>query len=298
MNKKKIWFFTSVVVILLLISSYIVGSIIDDDDENNDASPTHTTSSFPSPNNYKQQESSNIQVNSEQTIAGKQIAGNKQEMVYHANIELQVRNIDTTIQQLSQLATKHQATVMNSDDSQKREGREVRLRYRVPQKMFLTFIDSSKKIANISSEIQVEADDVTEELVDLQARITAKKALQTRLIAMTNRAADVSELLDIEKTLSDVQTELEQLTGRQQYLKHHVAYSTVSFTLQSSNLQIPATSISLLDEAIQSFVTSCQTMWAGLQLGIIWLAAALPYLLVLAVIAVVILLIIRRKKRV
>ncbi|MEE8114793.1 MAG: DUF4349 domain-containing protein, partial [Nitrososphaerales archaeon] len=75
------------------------------------------------------------------------------------------------------------------------------------------------------------SDDVTEEYVDLQARLTNLDRQEARLQEILGLARNVDEVLKIENELERVRGEIERLTGRINYLESNVAMSTISVNL-------------------------------------------------------------------
>lgn len=75
------------------------------------------------------------------------------------------------------------------------------------------------------------AQDVTEEWVDLEARISNKKEEEAALLALLKRKGELSDILEIQRETFRVRGEVEQLEGRLRYLKNQVSLSTISATL-------------------------------------------------------------------
>ncbi len=298
MSKKKYWLTLSVVIIVLMIGCYLLGSSTNDNENSDDSSSTESSVSNPSPSSYTSQGSQDSYAKStDQVPTSDNIAGKKQQMVYHADIRVQVAKLQSARDELDQIAKQTRASMVSSSEAERLDERYIRITYNVPQVQFQAFLDHSKKISDIAPDIQIQGDDVSEELVDLQARIKAKQAMEARLLAMMNKATTTSDLLNVEGTLGSVQEQLEQLTGRQQYLQHRVAFSTITIEISSVAYQPLQSKLSFVNQLSQGFIDSCKDLWTGLQLFIIWLAKALPYLILLGIIAVTITLYIKKRKK-
>ena len=74
---------------------------------------------------------------------------------------------------------------------------------------------------------EISSQDVTEEYIDVEARIKTKKVLEARYLELLKKAGKVSEMLEIEKELSTIREEIEVQEGRLRYMKNRVALSTV-----------------------------------------------------------------------
>lgn len=75
--------------------------------------------------------------------------------------------------------------------------------------------------------------DVTEEFVDLQARLRAKQALENQFLEILKKATKISEMLEVQNSLNAVRTEIEQIEGRLRYLENQSSLSTITLTLQT-----------------------------------------------------------------
>lgn len=91
-------------------------------------------------------------------------------------------------------------------------------------------------LARISAQVDrfehkhISALDVTEEFIDAEARVKTKKELQKRYHELLRQATKVDEMLNIEKELGTLQTEIESAEGRLRYLQDRVSFSTLNVT--------------------------------------------------------------------
>lgn len=77
------------------------------------------------------------------------------------------------------------------------------------------------------AERSVEAEDVTERVVDLETRLATQRASVARVRALLERATTISEVVEIESELTRREAELESLQARAAALSSAVAMSTV-----------------------------------------------------------------------
>lgn len=75
------------------------------------------------------------------------------------------------------------------------------------------------------------ADDVTQQHVDMQARLRNLQAEEGRLRQLYARAGRVSDLLEVERRLSDVRGQIESLQAQIGYLERQVALATLTVSL-------------------------------------------------------------------
>ncbi|AFM03649.1 hypothetical protein Fleli_1212 [Bernardetia litoralis DSM 6794] len=73
--------------------------------------------------------------------------------------------------------------------------------------------------------------DVSEEFVDIQARLKSKREVENRYSEILKEAKTISEILEIEDKLRVIREEIEAREGRLRYLKDQVSLSTINLTL-------------------------------------------------------------------
>ncbi len=77
---------------------------------------------------------------------------------------------------------------------------------------------------------QITVNDVTEEFIDISARMKAKKEMEARYLDLLKQAKTVSNMLEIERELGNIRAEIESIEGRLRYINDQVAWSTLSVT--------------------------------------------------------------------
>lgn len=88
-----------------------------------------------------------------------------------------------------------------------------------------------QKIEAEASQVEgknVNTEDVTEEFIDVEARLKTKKDLETRYREILKKAKTVEEIITIERQIAEVRSDIESMEGRLKYLSSQVAYSTLT----------------------------------------------------------------------
>jgi hypothetical protein len=101
---------------------------------------------------------------------------------------------------------------------------------RVPSATYAAFIADAAKLGRVLFQSET-ADDVTQQHVDMQARLGNLNAEQTRLRQLFARAKNVSDMLAIEQELTRVQGDIESLKAQISYLERQAAMATVTVEL-------------------------------------------------------------------
>lgn len=117
-----------------------------------------------------------------------------------------------------------------------------------------------------------ETEDVTEELVDLEARLNNSLERRERLRSFYDRADSTDELLSIEAELSDVQERIERLQGQLRSLRDRVAYSTLRVRLLEPEAAAGGTvaaESTLVDAFLESSRRALDTLYGVVRFGVV-----------------------------
>jgi len=101
---------------------------------------------------------------------------------------------------------------------------------RVPAKQYQPLLSNISKLGKVLQK-QESGQDVTEEFVDLQSRLRNLNREEQAFLAVMDKARRVTDILAVENELSRVRGEIEQATGRTQYLKSQVSLATITVQL-------------------------------------------------------------------
>ena len=145
---------------------------------------------------------------------------------------VEVSKLDPAITQVRALATKFGGYITNSSSSGGRDQvRAAMFEIRIPAQRYDEAVAALSSIGRVES-TQTNAQDVGEEFVDVTARVENSRKLEARLVELlANRTGRLQDVLAVERELSRVRTEIDQLEGRIRYLKNRVALSTLTVNL-------------------------------------------------------------------
>ena len=217
-------------------------------------------------------------------------------IIYTANLSLESKDYDAAVAALNTALSDTDGYMESSNESTYNgSSRSLSLTLRVPQDSYQSFLTAAAQAGNLVSKSE-QADDVTSQYIDLEARISNLTAQRTRLQELQASAETLSDLLDIESSLSDVQYQLESYQSQLDWYAQQVAYCTVYVSLEEVKEYTPAEE-SFGERLAASFRNGWTNFVAGLQQLVVWVLLVWPLLLVLAVLAAGILLWRRRKIR-
>lgn len=222
------------------------------------------------------------------------------QIAYKATITIDINNYWKSRDLLERLTKEVQGYLVNSTERQKQQRLQTgTFTYRIPQKNFQNFINKLKA-ASFDGEIRqvsIHGEDVTEEMVDLHARLKAKKATEKRLFDLMKKATDSASLIQISQQLDNVQVEIEQIEGRLKYLQNRIDYAEVVITLTQSEIVTAPDDSSMLQKMKETFMKSTKgTINIGKNL-LIFLVGLIPVLIFLSIIGAPVYFLVRRWRR-
>lgn len=165
---------------------------------------------------------------------------------------------------------------------------------RVPSNELDNVVRDLERVGNVTRS-EVRSEDVTDQLVDVEARIATQKASVDRLRVLFERAGSTAEIAQIEGELTKRQSELESLQRRNESLKGKVALATLTVQVSTTPIAPPAEQRAGFGGA---FVAGWDTLVTVLGWVLVAVGAVLPFALVLGVPAAVVIYLLRRRRRV
>ncbi len=182
------------------------------------------------------------------------------------------------------LADKYGGYIISSDSTASGEEDVMRsgtVALRVPEKSFPDALADATALGKLKSQ-KIETQDVTEEYVDLQARLTNAQTQEKALTDLMDKAKNVQEVLQVQQYLAQTQQEIEQLKGRLRFLDEHTSYSTITMNLYEVGAEQASTQgwgfTGALSDALHAFVGTLNSIVVGL-------GGALPALVLVAILA-------------
>jgi hypothetical protein len=109
---------------------------------------------------------------------------------------------------------------------------------RVPATRFAEVMRQVEALGTVQRR-QVSGQDVTEEFVDLEARLRNLERQEARLLSFMDRATKIPDLMAIENEVARVRGEIERLTGRLRFLANKVELATVQAEVHQRPRQQP-----------------------------------------------------------
>jgi hypothetical protein len=153
-------------------------------------------------------------------------------LIRTATAIVEVSKLDPAVAAARQAAARFGGVVANAQvETGRNEVHRAVLQIKVPASRFDSLLSGLGPLGRLES-VQVNAQDVGEEYVDIEARLANLRRLEARLIELlANRTGRLSDVLTVERELARVRGEIERIEGRRRFLQRSVALSTLELTL-------------------------------------------------------------------
>jgi hypothetical protein len=201
-------------------------------------------------------------------------------IIRNAELNLEAESPEDAQRKITSIAELRDGFVVESQQSSseiKSTTRDiVTMTVRVPSD---NFNETLADIRNVSTRVVMETvkgQDVTEEFIDIEAQLKAKKALEQQFMEIMKRANSVVDALDVQSQLAGVRGEIERIEGRKRFLENQSAMSTIKIRLQTAKV-FAASSVGYGDRIAASFVAGADVAMSFILGLVTFVVAVLPF---------------------
>lgn len=205
----------------------------------------------------------------------------EQKIIKTGNIRFESNDLEETYNQLIIAVKKHHAIIQNDTEGKDYSSVFRRLVVRVPSKNFDLFLADISKGVTYFDNKDISSQDVTEEYIDIDARLKAKKVLEARYLELLKKANKVSEMLEIEAQLSAIREEIEAKEGQLRYMQSQISMSTITIEFYKTVANEGGATISYGSKIWNAFKSG----FNEISNFFITLLSIWPFLIILALIA-------------
>ncbi|MEW5861147.1 MAG: DUF4349 domain-containing protein [Cyanobacteriota bacterium] len=223
-------------------------------------------------------------------VAPAQMPRQRPQLIKNAEISVSVNSIEKSTEIASKIVKQQQGDLLKFQE-QKPKDENARhtasMQIRVPQEQLETSLDFLAKLGTVQRRT-LTAEDVTDQLVDNEARLRNLRKQESTLLKIMERSGSVGDVLKVANELSNVRQNIEQLDAQLKNLRSRVAYSTITLTLEEAIAGIPPErplGSEVRETWNQATYSLGELTTSLIRLGI-WLAVFSPFLLVLVAVPV------------
>jgi len=166
-------------------------------------------------------------------VEGVPQAASDRKLVYTANVVLRAREPWAIAEDTRAITAALGGDVLNLQVTGAGHSRSARVTLRVPADRFE---DALARVRALDAEVtssNIDTKDVTEQFVDLSARLSSKQREEQQYLSLLSQARSVDDTLKVSQALAGARTEIERLTGQLNLLKGRIDYSTISLTIDN-----------------------------------------------------------------
>jgi len=214
-------------------------------------------------------------------------------LTFWAKLNINTKSFDADYKAILDMVTKSKGYVsaenMTDNSSSSNQGRRTTLEIKIPATGYNSFLDQLAEIGDTTKKDKW-SDDLTSQYFDTEARIELLEMRRERLMGYLIEAEKASDIVEFERELSSVLYELDRYKGTKRQLDQLIDFSTVTITLVE--LITPETigkdGEPLGKRASNAFGLSWYSVGVFLEDVVIFIAGAIPVLLLLVGIGVIV----------
>lgn len=203
----------------------------------------------------------------------------QKKIIKNGEVRYSVRDYNEARKAMNAIVARYHGYITEENESRSDLNWEIKVNIKVPAQKFDSCLEALAGTANTLIQKSVSATDVTEEYIDVAARMKAKKEVELRYLDILKQAKTVEDILKVEEQLKSIREEIEASQGRLQYIDHNVAMSTISLsffqTFATSSPQGPGffsrIFFSIKDgwNDLLSFLVGIVQMWPGIAIVVV-----------------------------
>ncbi|MBN1250549.1 MAG: DUF4349 domain-containing protein [Bacteroidales bacterium] len=210
-------------------------------------------------------ESSNQNINDEKI---------EKKIIKTANVSIEVENFKESRKSLAELLKKYDAYIANEEEYNRDYQVNTNLIIRISSENFDSLLNEICGLAtHIDSKI-INSRDVTEEFIDITARLKNKKQVEQQYLEILKKAYTITDILNVNEHLRVIREEIEAKEGRLKYLSNQVSFSTINLNLYET---IEQAYVGFFSQLLDGF----EGGWKGILMFIIGLTYLWPFILIL-----------------
>jgi hypothetical protein len=214
-------------------------------------------------------------------------------VIMSGRVSLESKDLTTVRSEIDRLVARYGGYVDREDTVDDDRGRvsSSTIDLRIPSDSFDAMMSAFGDIATVTS-TNTQAEDVTTQVIDVEARVRTAEVSLRRLRSFLGRATNVDSVIRLESEISQREADLSSLLAQQRYLKNQTSLATISVSMARTGSPAPDDPL-----AHAGFLTGLRNGWHALTsvalVALTLAGALLPFALVLALVLVPLTLLLR-----
>jgi hypothetical protein len=189
-------------------------------------------------------------------VATPGVGVDERKIIRNGNISILAADVQETLAKITALANTEGGLVFSTSTSHAEDNLSANITLQIPPTKFDETMTAIRKLAVKVTAEDSSSQDVTEEFVDNEAAIKNLSQTEQQLNSFLSKATTVSDVLAVQKEITDVRGQIDKLQGRQNYLARKVSLSTLVISISPANNVVPSKPAQAWD-----FSRSLQQAW-------------------------------------
>lgn len=228
----------------------------------------------------------------EETLDSDTVAERK--LIKEISLDVETKDYDNYINSVRATVSSNGGYIEASDEFNDSDFRSFTATIRIPVEKAEGFTQSVSSNATVKSRSE-NVQDVTEQYVDIEARIKVYEAEEESLLEIMKQADNVTDLLSVKERLANVRAQIESYTAQLKSLENQTDYSTITLTVTEVEREVETEGY--WSEIWNNILDGFKNVGKIITMLFAALLSAVPYFIVLAIIGVIVLVIIRIVKK-
>ena len=225
----------------------------------------------------------------------------EQKLIKTVDIEAETEDLETLMDQLSQQIRSvggyvESQEIYNGSSYSSYRYRNAQLTIRIPAEKLTEFVGQIQSVSNVVIYNET-VEDVTLTYVDTESRIAALETELARLMELLAQAENMSDLLQIEARIGEVQYALESANSQLRVLANQVNYATVNLYIDQVTAYTEVEEPTVWQRITKGFKRNLENIGDDLVDFFVWVVTYSPQLILWAVIITVAVIVVRRRIR-
>lgn len=229
----------------------------------------------------------------ESSVNGEKLLEPERKIIKSSQLSLETAKFNDVINSLEDMVKSYGGYIASSSiDAEGINNNYQCLRFasykiNVPSDKLDDFLDESSKLATVRNK-STSAEDITAQYYDNESRLKSLQIQEERYLEILKTATEVKDIIEIENALTDVRYEIENLTTCLNKISNLVNMATVNINIQEVSQETVAQSVpkTLGEKISSSFVNSLKKIKEFSINTVIFIIAAIPYLIIISILLV------------
>ena len=229
----------------------------------------------------------------ESSVNGEKLLEPERKIIKSSQLSLETAKFNDVINSLEDMVKSYGGYIASSSiDAEGINNNYQCLRFasykiNVPSDKLDDFLDESSKLATVRNKSTL-AEDITAQYYDNESRLKSLQIQEERYLEILKTATEVKDIIEIENALTDVRYEIENLTTCLNKISNLVDMATVNINIQEVSQETVAQSVpkTLGEKISSSFVNSLKKIKEFSINTVIFIIAAIPYLIIISILLV------------